>query len=56
MLEGKIPLVRHRRRLEDNIKMDVTETGFRVVDWIYVARNRDRWGNFVKTVTHFMIS
>jgi hypothetical protein len=28
--EGKIPLERLRRRWEDNIKMDVSEVGFRL--------------------------
>jgi hypothetical protein len=26
-----------RRRLEDNIRMDLKETGYESVDWIYVA-------------------
>jgi hypothetical protein len=30
--EGKRPLGRPRRRSEDNIKMDLRETGFGVVD------------------------
>jgi hypothetical protein len=35
--EGKIPLGRHRRRWEDNIRMDVRETGWEFGDrfmWI----------------------
>jgi hypothetical protein len=30
--EGKIPLGRHRRRWEDNIKMDLQEVGCGVMD------------------------
>jgi hypothetical protein len=30
--EGKKPLGRHRRRWEENIKMEVKETGFESVD------------------------
>jgi hypothetical protein len=41
--EGKRPLGRLRRRSEDNIKMDLTETGSEGVDWIQRAQSRDRW-------------
>jgi hypothetical protein len=33
--QGRRPLGRPRRRWEDNIKMDLRETGFGDVDWIY---------------------
>jgi hypothetical protein len=36
-LEGRRPLVRPRRRWEDNIKMDLREIGFGDVDWIHLA-------------------
>jgi hypothetical protein len=35
--EGKRPLGRPRRRWMDNIKMDLSEIGFSVVDWISLA-------------------
>jgi hypothetical protein len=35
--EGKRPLGRPRRRWEDNIKMDLGETEWEVVNWIHVA-------------------
>ena len=35
--EGKRPLVRTRRRLEDNIKMYLQEVGCSVMDWIELA-------------------
>ena len=35
--EGKKPLGRPRRRWEDNIKMDLQEVGFGVMDWIELA-------------------
>jgi hypothetical protein len=38
--EGKIPLGRTRRRWIDNIKMDLSEIGLNVVDWIGLARDR----------------
>jgi hypothetical protein len=41
--EGKRPLGGHRRRWEDNIKMDLQEVGCGSVDWIGLAQHRDRW-------------
>jgi hypothetical protein len=38
----KKPLGRRRRRWEDNIKMDLHEVAWGV-DWIDIARDRDRW-------------
>ena len=35
--EGKRPLVRHRRRWEDNIEMDFQEVGCGGMDWIKLA-------------------
>jgi hypothetical protein len=40
--EGKKPLGRPRRRWEDNIKIGLREIGFEGVDWIHMARDRDR--------------
>jgi hypothetical protein len=41
--EGKRPLGRPRHRFMDNIKMDLGEKVFGLVDWIDVARDRDQW-------------
>jgi hypothetical protein len=38
--EGKRPLGRTRRRWIDNIKMDLSEIGLSVVDWIGLAQDR----------------
>jgi len=54
---GKRPLGRHRRRCEDNIKMDLQEVGCGGVDWINLAEDRDRWWVLVsakKLVFHKM--
>jgi hypothetical protein len=48
--EGKIPLGRPRRRWEDNIKMDLQEMGFEVMDWIELALDTDRWRALVNAV------
>ena len=39
--EGKRPLGRHRRRLEDNIKMDLQEVGRLCGDWMELAQDRE---------------
>jgi hypothetical protein len=40
--EGKGPPERHRRRWEDNIRMDLREIGWRGMDWIDLAQDRDQ--------------
>ena len=49
-LEGKRPFGRPRLRWEDNIKMDLQEEGFGVVDWIDLPQDRDRWRALVNAV------
>jgi hypothetical protein len=50
--EGKRPLGRSRRRWEDGIKTDLGEIGFERVEWIYLAKDRDRWRAVVNMVTN----
>jgi hypothetical protein len=52
--EGKRPLVRPRRRWEDNIKMYLQEVVWGM-DWIDLAQNRDRWKELVNTVMNLRI-
>jgi hypothetical protein len=54
-LEGRRPLGRPRRRWEDNIKMDLRAIGFGDVDWIHLARDRDRWWAVVNTVMNLRV-
>jgi len=53
--EGKRPLGRHRRRLEDNIKMDLQEVGGRCGDRKELAQDRDRWRALVSTVMNIRV-
>jgi hypothetical protein len=39
--EGKRPLERPRRTWQVNIRMDVRGTGWKIVDWINLAQERD---------------
>jgi hypothetical protein len=48
--EGKRPLGRPRSRWEDNIKMYLQEVGRGVMDWIELAKDRDRWWALVNAV------
>jgi len=40
-LERKRPLGKHRFRREDNIRMDLRQTGWETVDWIHLTQDRD---------------
>jgi hypothetical protein len=50
MPEGQRPLGRPRHRRVDNIKIDLREIGWNVMDWIYLAQDRDQWRALVNTV------
>ena len=53
--EGKNPLGRPRRRWEDNIKLDLQEVGWGIMDWIDLAQDRDRWRAFVNAVMNLRV-
>ena len=55
-LEGKRPLGIPRRRLENNIKMDLQEVGRGCGDWMGLAKDRDRWRALVSMVMNFRVS
>jgi hypothetical protein len=48
--EGKRPLGRPRCRWVDNIRMDLGEVGRCDVDWIGLAKDRNRWRVLVNSV------
>jgi len=53
--EGKRLLGRHRRRWEDNIKMDLPEVGCGGMGWIELAQDRDRWRALVNAVMNLLV-
>jgi len=52
--EGKRPLGRLRHRWED-IKMDLQEVGCGGMEWIELAKERDRWRALVKAVMNLRV-
>jgi hypothetical protein len=54
-LEGKRPLRRPRCKWEDNIKMDRREMGWRGMNWIDLAQDRDQWRALVKMVINLRV-
>jgi hypothetical protein len=53
--EGKRPLGRPRRRWVDNIRMDLREIGWDVMDWIDLDQDKDQWRALVNTVMNFRV-
>jgi hypothetical protein len=53
--EGKRPLGRPRRRLVDNIRMDLGKIGWDGADWIDMAQDRDQWKALVNTVLNLRV-
>jgi hypothetical protein len=48
--EEKRPLGRHRRRWENNIRMDLREMGWEGVYWNHLAQGNDQWRALVNRV------
>jgi hypothetical protein len=53
--EGKRPLGRHRRRWEDNIKVDFQEVASGGRNWIELAQDREIWRSLVNIVINFQV-
>jgi hypothetical protein len=47
--EGKTLVGRVGNKLENNIKMDLKETGYEGVNWIYLAQDTGQWWTLVNT-------
>jgi hypothetical protein len=54
--EGKRPLGRPRRRWEDNIKVDLRETGIDEASWIRLAQDRVQWRVSVNRIRNLRVS
>jgi hypothetical protein len=53
--KGKRSLGRPRRRWVNNIKIDVEEMEWGSVDWVGVARDRDKWRALVNAVMNLRV-
>jgi hypothetical protein len=53
--EGKRQLGRPRSRWVDNIRMDLVEVGWGDVDWIGLAKDRNRWRALVNVVMNLRV-
>ena len=53
--EGNRPLGRHRRRWENNVKMNLQEVGGGGIDWIQLAQDRNRCRELVITVVNLRV-
>jgi hypothetical protein len=54
--EGKRQMGRPRHRWEDNINLDLRETGIDGMNWIQLAQDRVQWWAFVNMVMNFQVS
>jgi hypothetical protein len=54
-LEGKFPLGRPRRRREDNVRTGLREIGWKGVDWIHLAQDKELWRDLVNTVMNLRV-
>jgi hypothetical protein len=53
--KGKRPLGKPRRRLEENIKLDLREIGIDGENWIQLALDRVQWRASVSTVMNLRV-
>jgi hypothetical protein len=54
--EGKRLLGRIKSRRDYNIKIDLREIRWSVMDWIHLAQNTDHWRVLVNTVLNLRVS
>jgi hypothetical protein len=54
--EGKDHSGKRRRKLEDNIRMDLREIEWEGMDLMHMAQDVDQWRALVNTVMNFLVS
>ena len=52
---GKRPLVRPRRRWEDNIRMDLEEIGINASSWVDLAQDGNYWRALVNAALNLRV-
>ena len=52
---GKRPLGRHRRRWEDNVRMDLEEIGINAGNWVDSAQDRNYWRALVNATLNLRV-
>jgi hypothetical protein len=53
--KGNRPLGRPRRKWVGNVEMDLRETVWDGMDWIYLAENRDQWHSLVSMAMNLQV-
>jgi hypothetical protein len=53
--EGKRPVGEPRHRWEDNIRMDLSQIAWEVVDWMNLAQDREQWRALANTVVNSLL-
>jgi hypothetical protein len=53
--EMKKQLGKPRRKWEDNFGMDVCNVEEEVLDWFYLAQDRDKWRSLVNTAMKLLV-
>jgi hypothetical protein len=52
---GKRPLVRPRRRWQNNISLDLRERGWEGEDWMHLDQDKDQWRALVDSVKNLRV-
>jgi len=53
--KGEKTVGRPRHRWEDNIRMDLSQIGWDVMDWMHLVQDRDWWRALEKTVINLRV-
>jgi hypothetical protein len=53
--EGKGSLGNYCHTWKDNIRMDLKETGWEVVDWMLLDQDKDQWLAVVNTIMNVRV-